>query len=86
MCYDVIDNKNGNIKYQKGVKELKKNLKIRQTAKDIGVHHWEIADALGISESLFCRRLRHELSETEQMHILDAIANIASKRKDEQSC
>ena len=41
----------------------------------------EIAEALGISESLFCRLLRHELSKDDQTRIISVIDEIANSRE-----
>lgn len=49
--------------------------------RDLGVYHWEIAEALGISESLFCRLLRHELSKDGQTRIVSVIDEIANSRE-----
>lgn len=57
------------------------NAAIRQTARDSGVSHWQIADALGVSEGWLCRRLRHELPESEQARILEIIETIAKERE-----
>lgn len=59
----------------------KTNFQIRLAAREAGVHHWEIADALGISEGSFCRRLRHELPEAEQARILEIINDISAQRE-----
>lgn len=59
----------------------KTNFQIRLAAREAGVHHWEIADALGISEGSFCRRLRHELPEAERARILELINDISAQRE-----
>ena len=58
------------------------NLQVRLAAREAGVHHWEIAEALGISEGAFCRRLRHELPEDEQARILATIDEISRGREE----
>ena len=53
------------------------NMEIRAKAKAYGVRHWQIAEALGIQESRFCKIIRHELSDETKadiLHIIDAIA------------
>lgn len=57
------------------------NATIRNAAHEAGVHHWEIAEALGISEGSFCRRMRHELPEAEQARILTVINDISAQRE-----
>lgn len=58
------------------------NAAIRNAAHEAGVHHWEVAEALGISEGSFCRRLRHELPEAEQARILATIDEISRGREE----
>lgn len=53
------------------------NHEIRQTAKKSGVKLWQIADKLGINDGNFSRKLRHELTETERVNILNIIAELA---------
>lgn len=57
------------------------NVTIRNAAREAGVHHWEVAEALGISEGSFCRRMRHELPEAEQARILTIINDISEQRE-----
>ena len=57
------------------------NAAIRNAAREAGVHHWEVAEALGISEGSFCRRMRHELPEAEQARILTIINDISEQRE-----
>lgn len=52
---------------------------IRRTAKANGVPHWRIAEMLGMSESLFCRKLRHEMSADEKSKILDIIDQVKNE-------
>lgn len=60
----------------------KTNSRVRLAAREAGVHHWEIAEALGISEGSFCRRMRHELPEAEQARILATIDEISRRREE----
>lgn len=57
------------------------NISIRNAAHEAGVHHWEVAEALGISEGSFCRRMRHELPESEQARILNIINDISAQKE-----
>lgn len=57
------------------------NLQVRLAAREAGIHHWEIAETLGISEGAFCRRMRHELPEAEQARILEIINDISAQRE-----
>lgn len=60
----------------------KPNFRIRLAAREAGIHHWEIAETLGISEGSFCRRMRHELPEAEQARILETINDISTQREE----
>ena len=53
------------------------NNDVRERAKASKCKHWQIADALGVSENTFCRMLRHELPVQEKQKIFDAIDRIA---------
>lgn len=53
------------------------NQDIRTAAKMRGVRLWQIAEALGITDGNFSRRLRRELSETDKERILHIIDNLA---------
>lgn len=55
----------------------KANLDIRKLAKDSGVYLWQIAEALGIQESNFCKALRSELSDSEKEKIYSVIEQLA---------
>ncbi|MPM18642.1 hypothetical protein SDC9_65055 [bioreactor metagenome] len=57
----------------------KENAIIRETAKKSGVHLWQVAEKLGLAESTFIRRLRHELPAEEQRKVLNAIAEISKE-------
>lgn len=56
---------------------MKANMKIREKARNSGVRLWQIADALGMQESLFSKKLRKELTEEEQENILSIIDDLA---------
>lgn len=57
-----------------------KNIDIRKKAKAARVKHWQIAEALGVSESTFCCRLRRELPAEEKKKVFDAIEEILKDR------
>lgn len=52
---------------------MKKNLEIRKALAKNGMRQWELADALGISESTMVKRLRKELPQDEKTRILNII-------------
>lgn len=56
---------------------MKANMKIREKARNSGVRLRQIADALGMQESLFSKKLRKELPEDEQERILNIIDDLA---------
>lgn len=49
------------------------NAVIRERIKSAGVFHWQVAEALGVSESKFCRMLRREMPEDQQREVLKAV-------------
>ena len=57
----------------------KANLDIRTKAKECGVYLWQIADAIGIQESRFCKLMRSELPLDEKQKILAAIEELAKE-------
>lgn len=58
---------------------MRANLNIRAAAKSAGVKLWEIADKLGITDSHFSRKLRHELPQAEKDRIFSIIEEIAKE-------
>lgn len=59
------------------------NLQIREAAMRSGVKMWEIADAIGITDCHFSRKLRKELPAQEQENLIKVINTIATNRKRE---
>lgn len=58
------------------------NAYIRNEAKKHKVCIWEIAEAVGMSESAFCRKLRRELPSEQQEHIVREIHRIAEYKRE----
>lgn len=56
-----------------------RNSDIRQEIKSAGLRLWQIAEALGMQDSNFSRRLRHELSEAEKTKIRKIIAVLSKE-------
>ncbi len=56
-----------------------KNYDIRCSIQQHRLHHYEIADALGINESTFSRWLRDELPEDKKEKIFQIIEQIANQ-------
>lgn len=49
------------------------NKKIRIAMIEHNLKQWELAELLGIDESVFCRKMRKELPEDEQNRIVSLI-------------
>ena len=56
-----------------------RNSDIRQEIKSAGLRLWQIAEALGLQDSNFSRRLRHELPEAEKAKIREIIADLSKE-------
>mgnify|MGYP003289773423 CR=1 FL=1 len=57
------------------------NQKIREYAQERKVKLWQIAEKLGLQDSNFSRKLRHELSEQETDAIMAIIDELAASYK-----
>ncbi len=55
------------------------NQDIRRTAAGAGVKLWQIADALGITDSSFSRKLRKELPPEEKEKIFSIIERLSQE-------
>ncbi len=55
------------------------NTTIRETARKKRIAQWEIAEALGINESVFSRMMRHDLDSEETKRILTIIEELSKK-------
>ena len=53
-----------------------KKIDIRRAAAGSGVRLWQIADALGMTDGNFSRKLRKEFSQEEKQMILEIIERI----------
>lgn len=53
-----------------------KNAEIRASVRDAGLHLWEVAYHLGMSDSSFSRKLRKELTEADRERVLRAIKEL----------
>ena len=58
---------------------MRANLDIRAAAQNNAVMLWEIADKLGITDSNFSRKLRHELPQAEKDRIFSIIEEITKE-------
>ena len=55
------------------------NQDIRQTATESSVRLWRIANALGITDSSFSRKLRKELPQEEKAEIFSIIQRLSQE-------
>ena len=51
----------------------KANQDIRDAINEAGVRHWQVAEKMLMSESVFCRMLRRELDDRMKKIILEAV-------------
>lgn len=58
------------------------NVDIRSAFMSAGIKQWEVAAAVGVSESHFSKKLRHELPAEDKQRILEAIEQLAQERKE----
>lgn len=58
------------------------NKEIRVAAKNAGIRLWEVAEAYGISDNNFSRKLRKELPQEEKDKILAIIDKLAKERQE----
>lgn len=64
---------------------MQENMEIRTAAKKAGVKLWEVAEALGITDGMFSRKLRRELPEAERKRLLHIVADIAKRKEAENN-
>lgn len=57
------------------------NTDIKAKAKENGVKLWEIAEHLGLIDSNFSRKLRHELPQHEKEEIFTIIERLSNRPK-----
>lgn len=60
---------------------MPKNYDVKNYAKKHGVFLWEIAEAIGLADSNFSRKLRRELPIEEKQRILAVIDKIAAEKQ-----
>ena len=58
------------------------NKEIREVAKRAGVHLWQVAEACGINDGNFSRKLRRELPQEEMEKILAIIDRLARESQE----
>lgn len=60
-----------------------KNVEIRSAYMLAGIKQWQVAEALGISETHFSRKLRNDLPQEEKEKILAVIDRLANDKREE---
>lgn len=63
---------------------MKQNQEIRQTIKDAGLRHWQVADALGISESKLSKMFRYPLTDQQKQAVERAIKTIEGLQNEQR--
>ena len=58
------------------------NVDIRSAFMSAGIKQWEVAAAVGVSESHFSKKLRHKLPAEDKQRIFEAIEQLAQERKE----
>ncbi len=58
------------------------NKEIRNAAGGCGIRLWQVAEAIGMNESAFSRKLRKELPQDEKQKILKVIDSLALERQE----
>ncbi len=58
---------------------MQKNIEVRSAAASAGVKLWQIADALGVNDGNFSRKLRKEFTPEEKERILEIIDRISKE-------
>lgn len=56
-----------------------KNKEIKIAMLEKGLKQWKVAEALGVSESAFCRKMRKELPNDEKEKILAVIEELGKE-------
>ena len=56
------------------------NKEIREAAKSAGVHLWQVAEACGVNDGNFSRKLRKEVPQKEKQNILESIDRLSKEK------
>lgn len=57
-----------------------RNKDIRAEVKEAGLKLWQVAEQLGLSDSAFSRKLRHELPDVEKTQIRTIIRDMSNEK------
>lgn len=61
------------------------NQMIKDYAKISGVKLWQIAEVLGLHDSNFSKKLRHQLSHAEEQKICSIIDQLAANKREDKT-
>ena len=56
-----------------------KNKDVRSAIADAGLRMWQVAEALNIADTTFCRKLRRELSDEDKERVYAVIAELSKE-------
>ena len=79
LLYNYYSKHKGRLQQQHGGDFQMSNQDIRRTAAGAGVKLWQIADALGMADCSFSRKLRKELPQDEKEKIFSIIQRLAKE-------
>lgn len=60
---------------------MKRNVDIRDEAKRSGVHLWEVAEAMNVSDTYFSKLLRHEMTAAQKAKAMASIKLLAMVKR-----
>lgn len=63
---------------------MKINKEIREKIENGKIRYWQVAYELGITDSMFSRKLRIELSDKEKQKILNIIDNLIKEKQEDE--
>ena len=63
------------------LKQAQSNKDIREAAASAGVFLWQVAEAIGVTDGTFSRKLRRELPDDDKAVILQIIQQLSSSAK-----
>mgnify|MGYP003454367782 FL=1 len=63
------------------LKQAQSNKDIREAAASAGVFLWQVAEAIGVTDGTFSRKLRRELPDDDKAAILQIIQQLSSSAK-----
>ena len=61
------------------------NMEIRSEAARNGLKLWEVAEACGVTDSTFSRKLRRELPNEQRDHVINMIRKLAEHKAEREA-